>query len=101
MAIPLLLERGLFMRITVGLVDVTILLLGAAVLVGVAIAYKLPRRFRPADITTPSDREAFRNNLIQTLTLVLVVLGAAVALKQLSASLEQLQGEQIDRLAGE
>ena len=67
------------MSITLGFVEIGILILMAFALVAIVVAFLLPRRIRPADIgERPEVREAFRANLIQTMTLLLVVLGAAV-----------------------
>jgi uncharacterized protein YjbI with pentapeptide repeats len=84
----------------VGLFEASILVLTLFALGGILIAFLLPHRIRSADITSrPEVREAFRANLIQTVTLILVVVGAAVALKQLAASMDQLQDVRVDQLA--
>jgi hypothetical protein len=90
------------MSITLGFVEIGILILMSSALAAIVVAFLLPRRIRPADVNEhPEVREAFRANLIQTMTLLLVVLGAAVGLEQLAASVDQLQEGRLDQLATE
>jgi hypothetical protein len=87
---------------SLGFVEVGILILMLFALTAVVIVFLLPRRIRPADVGDhPEVREAYRANLIQIMTLLLVVLGASVGLEQLAASVDQLQEARLDQLAGE
>ena len=90
------------MSISLGFVEVGILILALFALLAVLVVFLLPRPIRPADISgQPEVREAYRANVIQTMTLLLVVLGAAVGLEQLAASVDQLQEDRLDQLAAD
>ena len=89
------------MSLPLGLVEVAILGLVAFAVFSAVVTF-LPRPIRPSQITdNPEVREAFRGNLIQILTLILVALGAAVALRQLSASIDELQVDRLAQIADE
>ena len=81
------------------LVEVVI---GIVAIVAIAGTFVLPHRIRPHEFAAnPEAREAFRGNLIHALTVVLVVIGAAVALEQLAASMDQLQEDRLSQVADE
>src|SRR3954471_21162861 len=94
--------RGWPVSISLDFVGVGLLSLGLFALLAFAVIFLLPRRIRPADVgDQPAVREAYRANVIQTMTLLLVVLGAAVGLKQLAESVDRLQEDRLDQLAAD
>ena len=89
------------MSLPLGLMEAAILGLLAFAVFSAVVTF-LPRPIRPSEISAnPEVREAFRGNLIHILTLILVALGAAVALRQLSASIDQLQVDRLGQIADE
>lgn len=79
---------------------------GIAVLVvlaagGIGIALGMPRRLMPQGSDEPSVREAYRGNVIQLVTVLLVVWGLVVGLLQLDASLDELRTQEASRFADE